>query len=245
MTGIDQYNANIEKAFVIHLLNEVEDYDSDGIENAYDPDDALFKMPTLGSTWISVKANGRIFLSSEFQTEEDASQLAFSFVIAEDRDFKRPIRTLPALVQGDRLHASLYNLKTGSVYYARVEASHRAKIITGKTGRFETPGEYVYWWQTELEVQGRWRQSSWFGNFLPHESGWIYHSEMQWLYANAGEDGDLWLWSDQLGWLWTTEGVYPHLYGHSKADWFYFLKKQDLQSLFYDYAARGFITIAN
>jgi hypothetical protein len=68
---------------------------------------------------------------------------------------------------------------------------------------------------------------------------------MQWLYVHAGETGDLWLWNDQLGWLWTTEGVYPHLYGHSKADWFYFLKKQDLKSIFYDYAARDFIAIEN
>jgi hypothetical protein len=66
---------------------------------------------------------------------------------------------------------------------------------------------------------------------------------MHWLYANAGENGDLWLWSDQLGWLWTAENVYPYLYGHSNADWFYFFKKLGQKAIFYDHSSDGFIEV--
>ena len=36
---IDEHNASLEKAFVISLLNVIEDLDGDGIEDFYDPDD--------------------------------------------------------------------------------------------------------------------------------------------------------------------------------------------------------------
>ena len=95
----DQHNGYTEKVFSIRLLNEIEDYDSDGIENAYDRDDALFIMPTLGPIRISVKENGRIFFLSSFQSDSHTSLPEFSFVISEDRDFERPVRTLRAQVE--------------------------------------------------------------------------------------------------------------------------------------------------
>ncbi|HAW97059.1 MAG TPA: hypothetical protein DCX67_00845, partial [Opitutae bacterium] len=238
----DQHGASAEKSFVIRLLNKVEDYDSDGIENAYDPDDALFEMPALGTVEVTVRSNGRIFLTSGFSPGRNRSLPEFTFLIAEDEDFNRTIRTLPAAFQNGRIHATLYDLKPGRVYHTRVLSTHRAKRLLGPVTIFDTPSVYTYWWQGHGQIQGNWRQS-WLGIFLPHRSGWIYHTELHWLFAHAGKDGDLWLWSDKLGWIWTSEGVYPHLYGNTKANWFFFFKNIDGQAILFDYSAGGIVTI--
>jgi hypothetical protein len=105
--------------------------------------------------------------------------------------------------------------------------------------RFETEPESKLWWESAQKENGSWRTSPWLGTFLPDASGWIYHSEMDWLYAQAGPEGDLWLWQPKLGWLWTAQDVFPHLYGHQISDWYYFLKKEDTIPWFYDYSTES------
>ena len=60
-----------------------------------------------------------------------------------------------------------------------------------------------------------WRESTWFGRFFVSSGSWIYHSSHGWLYPagnlQAGGAG-IWLWSQSLGWHWTSEDVYPFLY---------------------------------
>jgi len=59
--------------------------------------------------------------------------------------------------------------------------------------------------------------------------------DLGWLFSHAGESRDLWLWNEQLGWHWTAQGVYPHLFLHSSANWLYFITKRNGRPYFYDY----------
>ena len=43
----DEYNASLESNFTIALLNEIEDFDGDGIEDAFDSDDLFYLMPEI------------------------------------------------------------------------------------------------------------------------------------------------------------------------------------------------------
>jgi hypothetical protein len=239
----DELNASAEKAFVIRLLNVIEDFDSDGIENAYDFDDTNFTMPQVGSLKVSLTQSGRVSLSAPFSTERNSTLPLFSFIISKDEAFSEIIRGVPALTEGNFIHASLFDLKPSQLYFARIEATHRAQRKSGFPVRFITPADFSHWWDRLSESQtAGWRKSSWFGNFLPHKSGWIYHAEMNWLYAYPGQNGDLWLWSEDLGWLWTQDKVYPHLYANTISHWYYFLKKQSGVALFYDYSTEKVIS---
>ena len=111
-------------------------------------------------------------------------------------------------MQNEQIHGSWYNLQPGSSYFVRILATHRAKTIRTNPTRFETEPELKLWWENTAKANGSWRTSPWLGTFLPDSSGWIYHSEMEWLYAQAGPEGDLWLWQPKLGWLWTAQGVF-------------------------------------
>ncbi len=224
---------------MIDLLNEIEDFDGDGIEDAFDTDDVIYLMPQIGPITVTLSGNGRASFSAGFTQNPAFPTPAFAFELSADADFNRTLSSISGLVENERIHGSLYDLQPGSAYFVRILATHRAKSIRTDPTRFETEPERKLWWESAQKENGSWRTSPWLGTFLPDSSGWIYHSEMDWLYVQAGPEGDLWLWQPKLGWLWTAQDVFPHLYGHRISDWYYFLKKQDGTPWFYDYSTQS------
>jgi len=235
----DEHNASLERTFVIDLLNQIEDFDGDGIEDAFDPDDVIYLMPQIGPITVTLSENGRTSFSAGFTQNPEFAAPAFAFELSADADFNRTLRNVSGLVENDRIHGSLYDLQPASTYHVRILATHRAKTMHGESTRFQTAPDSKLWWESARKENGSWRTSPWFGSFLPDASGWIYHSEMDWLYVQAGPGGDLWLWQPKLGWLWTARDVFPHLYGHQISDWYYFLKKEDGTPWFYDYSIQS------
>jgi hypothetical protein len=231
----DEHNESLEKAFVIDLLNQIEDFDGDGIEDAYDMDDVVYLMPEIEPITVALSDNGRVSFSARFSQKPEFATPAFAFELSADSDFNRTLRSITGLVEKDRIYGSLYNLQPATTYHVRILATHRAKTFRTAATRFDTAPKAKPWWESASKGSGSWRTSSWLGTFLPDASGWIYHSEMDWLYVQAGPKGDLWLWQPKLGWLWTAQDVFPHLYSHRISDWYYFLKKEDGTPWFYDY----------
>jgi len=80
------------------------------------------------------------------------------------------------------------------------------------------PEPPVEWWGDAIKAEGGWLQSTWFGAFKYYEQGWLYHSEIGWLFASPVEDG-VWLWGSANQWIWTNDGVYPYYYRWNDAGW--------------------------
>ena len=131
-------------------------------------------------------------------------------------------------------------LGNNQIFY-RAYARNKAGTSYGSVKTLTLPSESnaTVWWSGSIEEQGGWQTSPWFGSFRRYPQGWIFHADLNWLYAYAGESGDVWLWSQDHGWLWTGPDVYPHLFNHGTANWFYFLKKQDGKAHFYDYSTES------
>ena len=131
-------------------------------------------------------------------------------------------------------------LGNNQIFY-RAYARNKAGTSYGSVKTLTLPSESnaTAWWSGSIEEQGGWQTSPWFGSFRRYPQGWIFHADLNWLYAYAGESGDVWLWSQDHGWLWTGPDVYPHLFNHGTANWFYFLKKQDGIPKFYDYSTES------
>ena len=66
-------------------------------------------------------------------------------------------------------------------------------------------------------------------------ASWIRHSEMGWLYPIESPKSGVWLWKENLGWLWTDEEFYPFLYQNTSASWLYFYGASQDRLLFYHY----------
>jgi hypothetical protein len=65
--------------------------------------------------------------------------------------------------------------------------------------------------------------------------------ELGWLYSSSGQNGSVWLWSGEHGWLWTKADIWPYLYKDEAADWLYFVKSEDGLPVFYDYSTSSYL----
>ena len=75
--------------------------------------------------------------------------------------------------------------------------------------------------QNTSELGNGWYQSSWFGYFFGNSGGWTYHSIHKWIYLSEINDGGLWIYDEQLGWLYTNQEIFPYLYQNSSNHWLY------------------------
>ena len=92
-----------------------------------------------------------------------------------------------------------------------------------------------------------WRDSSWFGWYAHslQETAWIHHMEHGSLYAvvdSAPQLNGVFLWDDEIGFVWTHAATYPHMYAYSRNQWLYYLKGSGMGAVrwFYDYGSGWF-----
>jgi len=236
----DEHNASLEKAFVIELLNQIEDFDGDGVEDAFDPDDVVYLMPELGTIETILLENGRVSLSVGFKANSDFALPSFAFELSGNADFKGNLRAIPGLVEQDQIHGSVPDLNPGTTYHVRLLATHRAKQTHSSSTSFQIPSVVKHWWESESPAESGWRTSPWLGSFRPYTNGWIYHLGLGWAYAQSdGQDG-LWLWMEAEGWVWSAPQCWPHLWKDRSTNWLYFVKQHEGKPALYDYVTESF-----
>ena len=86
------------------------------------------------------------------------------------------------------------------------------------------PGAGSGWEAGFQTIGGGWRRLAWFGEYVPMESdGWIWHGKHGFYYVGTGAQPEsLWLFSGDMGWLWTSSTVYPFLYRASDGSWLWY-----------------------
>lgn len=113
-----------------------------------------------------------------------------------------------------------------------VEMSFDLKVSSGGEG-----------WARAKVLQGieNWWESPWWGNFYQAGNGWVYHSALGWVFPSLGESSSVWMWKDDLGWMWTKEDLYPFFYRHDSNNWTYFMGMIDRRVTFFDYESELYI----
>ena len=97
---------------------------------------------------------------------------------------------------------------------------------------------------TALTASKGWWESPWLGTFYKsEESGWMLHLELGWVYPSPGKDGSLWLWKENLEWVWTDEKLYPFLFSATESNWMYFYGSHNQMRLFYHYGENKWIDL--
>ena len=95
-----------------------------------------------------------------------------------------------------------------------------------------------------LENREGWWNSFWFGTYYrSEESGWLLHLELGWMYPAPGTNRGLWLWKENLNWLWTDSDVFPFLYSSDSGNWLYFFGDFNRKRLLYDYGLQKWMTL--
>ena len=91
-----------------------------------------------------------------------------------------------------------------------------------------------------------WFTSDWFGDFFDAGQGWIYQSNLGWLYLSIQDDEEetYWMHDSNHGWLWTgksyfdvTDSSKSHFYSNRLGKWLYY----DEDNGFWDFDSNSYI----
>ncbi|MGB0371777.1 MAG: CAP domain-containing protein [Opitutales bacterium] len=91
-------------------------------------------------------------------------------------------------------------------------------------------------------VSEGWDYDSAFGLFYTDSEPWIYHQSLEWVYAQSGDaSGEMFLYSTEHGWFWTTSSAFPYLYHAESGAWYYYSTNDAGDRWLYDFAGGAWI----
>ena len=108
--------------------------------------------------------------------------------------------------------------------------------------RFHAPFQ---WEETHLPEARRiapfWWQSPSLGLLYTRHAPWIWTGHHQYLYLSIppGKSNGLWMYGNDLGWIWTKEEFYPRLWSHTLQGWLMYKAPTKDPKEFYDYSTGG------
>ena len=227
-----------EKDYFIIRVNAKDEYNASYVQNLYiqilkDENQNI----RLGKPDVSIDAIGRVTFISDVSIDSNEPQPTVEFLISETEEFSNILFSVATTLDQNSAIGSSFKMDENKSYYAIAKTTHNGRFIISDSTEFNTHSiPALNWWDLFEEDSAGWRKSDWFGTFLPHHSGWIYHHIIGWLYSSPGQDDDFWFWSNEYGWLWTKKGIYPFLYRHNKLNWLYILGYKDGKAVFHDYS---------
>ena len=187
---MDDLNESFEKSFTIHLTNQVEDIDGDGIEDAVDEDRdgdgfsneeeieegtdpnnqySHSNKPILQTQPGVIDENGSIYLSGSVLADGKGRVDDFGFVISSGISID-PQKSKVYWVRGVG-DISAFKLKVTQspfepIMYFRAWAKNTAGYGIGPVKKVRIPEAPKPWWGDVQERSGGWKTSDWFGNFI-------------------------------------------------------------------------------
>ena len=260
----DSENLSFEDSLPVFVVNEVEDFDADGIEdfidddddndgisdldevafgsNPFDPNDA-YTVPiirTLGSTLHAIDS---LLLKGEVPEDQVSKVSEVGFLLSPKIFFDNPqIVTLNTIPETGNIELSINPQMYPNGIYFRLFAKNPAGTGLGAIKRFRpnTNQSINKWWNNSETSEEGWQRSDWFGNFLPYENGWMYHLHMGWLFSSAEESDSIWLWDNYHKWLWTSKEVFPFLYRWEESSWLFAYFHKNGSVHYFNYASDSY-----
>jgi hypothetical protein len=260
----DSENLSFEDSLPVFVVNEVEDFDADGIEdfidddddndgisdldevafgsNPFDPNDA-YTVPiirTLGSTLHAIDS---LLLKGEVPEDQVSKVSEVGFLLSPKIFFDNPqVITLNTIPETGNIELSINPQMYPNGIYFRLFAKNPAGTGLGAIKRFRpnTNQSINKWWDNSETSEEGWQRSDWFGNFLPYENGWMYHLHMGWLFSSAEESDSIWLWDNYHKWLWTSKEVFPFLYRWEDSSWLFAYFHKNGSVHYFNYASDSY-----
>lgn len=92
-------------------------------------------------------------------------------------------------------------------------------------------------------VSEGWAFDEGFGLFFTESEPWLYHATMGWVYAqSAGSAAGVYLYSENLGWLWTASDTFPYLYHVESGSWLAYSATSDSTRWLYDFTLEQWVS---
>ena len=114
------------------------------------------------------------------------------------------------------------------------ESVKRSVVISNEVAENPT----TYWWSSATTIGNGFYQN-WLGQFMPFNSGWIYHLQLGWVFIVEEDLGGLWMWTDANNWTWSREDLWPFMWSNDLGNWLYLIGTGN-KILFYNYSLKKF-----
>jgi hypothetical protein len=98
---------------------------------------------------------------------------------------------------------------------------YRAQFLES---RFTTLPPAIAWDNGFTDIGSGWRRLAGFGDYVPMGgAGWIWHNKHGFLYVPASSTSqNLWMFTQDMGWLYTGNTLYPFLFRAHDAAWLWY-----------------------
>lgn len=104
------------------------------------------------------------------------------------------------------------------------------------------PKENTSLFPNATKLEDNWKEN-WMGVFQENPNGWIYHIGLGWCFASPDNNGNVWLWINDHGWVWTNKITWPYLYRNNTTSWLYLLIRQSGPAVLFDELSGSFIRV--
>ena len=79
-------------------------------------------------------------------------------------------------------------------------------------------------WSKATDLGQGWKSLNWLGIYYKHESNWLYHNRLGWVYPFCPPVIRFgFIFRKKMNGLWTKEGVFPYLFHGFSEKWLYYV----------------------
>jgi len=178
---------------------------------------------------LSVANNVHVILAGGAQAGNIFWQVGTAAVLGTSSDFKGTIMAGTAIT-----------MDSTSTVEGRALAETAAVVFDGT--HISLPSSSS-WWDAATDLGSGWRNSSWFGIFNVTYYPWIYHKQHGWMYVYGNDPTSMWLWTSDMGFLWTGSGTYPWLWSDTQQTWLYYSAGTSAPRYFYNSKTQKWVTV--
>ena len=118
---------------------------------------------------------------------------------------------------------------TATGTYEVVGTVNDGEYLATATGTLQILSSWDY---QHVTFSNGWCWVDWFGFYVPMGDwtwvgqrgyGWLWHEKHGFIYLPDGQLlGETWLFADDMGWLWSGDGIYPFLYREEDEAWLWY-----------------------
>ena len=111
---------------------------------------------------------------------------------------------------------------TGTITVVATKAQDDLYLATSATAT--VAAAQAAWDHGKQDLGGGWWRLGWFGDYAPMGlDGWVWHNQHGFMcVAATATMEDVWMYTADMGWLWTGDGIYPFLYRNDDAAWLWY-----------------------
>ncbi len=212
-------------------------------------------MATGAGTWHALTGATTFVTSNESDhaSGNEGESFSFGFFTSGHKAFSYDVKGLPSgLSYNENINEPLISGTLPEAgFYEIIITGYRFSELTGNQTppyslflEVEATGQSSPWNDTNTETLGEnWKRSSWFGDFYDHGNGWVYHLDHGWLYIAGTDETALWIFDQNLGWLFTGKTYHPFFFRHSTSGWLYY-RTENGQRDFWDYDKEDWATFS-